>query len=138
MCIVTWTIYVIIEFLLVSIVAGSSGFFTHTLTIDDIWEHMTKRYILHVEATDPSTGESVTLNGLFRVFGHQEKYFCSLNMINTGTEPIAADEQLEFISVGKAENFTCKLDGKSICMSGDTCLCKFDRVLIIAMCIGIT
>ena len=93
---------------------------------------MTKRYILHVKATDPNTDESIMLNGSFRVFGHQEKYFCSLNMINTGTEPIPADGQLEFISVGNSENFTCKLDGKNMCMSDDKCLCKFDGVLAIA------
>ena len=44
------------------------------------------------------------------MFGHQENYFCSLNMINTRTSQLSQGESLEFISVGKATNFTCKID----------------------------
>ena len=49
---------------------------------------MTKKYILHVKATDPNTNEVVTLTGSFRAFGHKENYFCTVNMINTGIQPI--------------------------------------------------
>ena len=68
--------------------------------------------ILRVEATDTSTGESVTLSGSFRVFGHREKYFCSVNMINIGTELMPADGWVEFISVANSINFTCEVDGE--------------------------
>ena len=74
-----------------------------------MWIQNTKKYILNVTAVDKDTGESVTLNGTFRVFGHQEKYFCSLNMINTGTGSLPQGGSLEFIRVGKATNFTCKI-----------------------------
>ena len=98
--------------------AGSSGSFFRKFTEDEIWEHGLKKYFLNITAVDPNTGDSVTLRGAFRVFGHQEKYFCSLNMINTGTSPIPQGGSLEFISVGKATEFTCKID------DGDTQPCK--------------
>ena len=75
-----------------------------------MWKLNTEKYFLNVTAVHNDTGDNVTLSGAFRVFGHQEKYFCSLNMINTGTSPIPEGESLEFISVGKATNFTCKID----------------------------
>ena len=90
--------------------AGSSGSFFRIFTTDEIFDHGVKKYVLNVKAVDPNTGDSVTLRGAFRVFGHQEKYFCSLNMINTGTRPIPQGGSLEFISVGKATNFKCKID----------------------------
>jgi hypothetical protein len=74
----------------------------------------TRKYFLDVNAADPNTGDSVTLRGAFRVFGHQENYFCSLNMINTGTSPIPQGGFLEFISVGYATEFTCKIDNGTI------------------------
>ena len=77
-----------------------------------MWEQNTKKYILCVEAIDNDTNESVILRSGFRDFGHQEKYFCSLNMINTGTRPLPQGGSLEFISVGNAANFTCKIDKK--------------------------
>ena len=97
---------------------GSSGFFSRTFTYDEVWKHGTKRYFLHVEATHPNTNKTVTLIGSFRVFGHQEKYFCSFNMINTGTKLLPQQGSLEFIRVGSAQNFTCKI-GKDMhsCMS---------------------
>ena len=76
-----------------------------------MWKQNSNIYSLYVTATDPNTNDSVILNGSFRVFGHQEKYFCSLNMINTGTSPIPKEGSLEFISVGKAKEFTCEIDG---------------------------
>jgi urease beta subunit len=88
----------------------SSGTFSHDFTIDQIWERNTKRYFLHIEATDPDTNKIVTLIGVFRVFGHQEKYFCTQNMINTATRPIQQGGFVEFITVGKATNFTCEID----------------------------
>ena len=94
------------------IVAGSSGFFSHIFNVTEVWHLNAKKCILHVEATDTSTGESVTLSGSFRVFGHREKYFCSVNMINTGTELMPADGWVEFISVGNSINFTCEVDGE--------------------------
>ena len=91
--------------------AGSSGSFFRNFTRDEIFDRGLKRYVLTVIAVDPTIGDSVTLRGAFRVFGHQEKYFCSLNMINTGTKsPIPQGGALEFISVGKATEFTCKID----------------------------
>ena len=90
--------------------AGSSGIFFFDFTITQIWKRNTKRYYLHVDAIDPNTNETATLIGAFRVFGHQEKYFCSQNMINTATRPIQQEGVVEFISVGKAANFTCKID----------------------------
>ena len=75
-----------------------------------MWKQNTEKYFLNVTAVDPNTNESVTLRGALRVFGHQEKYFCSLNMINTGTSPIPQGGSLEFISVGKAKEFICKID----------------------------
>ena len=89
--------------------AGSSGSFFRIFTTDEIFNHGLKKYFLNVKAVDPNIGDSVTLTGAFRVFGHQENYFCSLNMINTGTSPIPQGGALEFISVGKATEFTCKI-----------------------------
>ena len=86
--------------------AGSSGSFFYNFTTNEIWSFGTKKYSLKVKAVDPNSGDNVTLRGAFRVFGHQEKYFCSLNMINTGTNPIPQGGSLEFISVGKATEFT--------------------------------
>ena len=77
-----------------------------------MWELNTKKYFLNVIALDPMTNGSVTLKGALRVFGHQEKYFCSLNMINIGTGPIPQGGSLEFISVGMAKEFTCKIDNE--------------------------
>ena len=76
--------------------------------------HKAKPYILHIEANDPNTNDNVTLIGKYRVFGHQENYFCSLNMINTGTSPILQGGSLEFISVGKATKFECKIDKSTV------------------------
>ena len=76
--------------------AGSSGSFSHTFTVKDIWKRGVKRYTLHVE-----TDDCVTLKGEFRVFGHQQKYFCSGNMINTGTKPIRSGDTVEYAIVGK-------------------------------------
>ena len=91
--------------------AGSSGTFSYTFNSDEMWKQNTEKFILYVRAVDPKNkNESVTVEGAFRVFGHQEKYFCSLNMINTGTRPIPQGGSLEFISVGKAKEFTCKID----------------------------
>ena len=90
--------------------AGSSGSFLHTVTSYEVFQHGTNKYFLDVTAVDPSNGDSVTLRGAFRVFGYQEKYLCSLNMINTGTSPIPQGGSLEIISVGKATNFKCKID----------------------------
>ena len=98
--------------------AGSSGSFFRNFTWDEIWEHGLKEFVLNVTAVDPNSGDNVTLRGAFRVFGHQEKYVCSLNMINTGTRPLPQGGYLEFISVGKATEFTCTID------DGATQLCK--------------
>ena len=84
-----------------------------------MWKLNTKKYSLNVTALDPITNDSAILIGAFRIFGHQEKYFCSLNMINTGTRPIAQGESLEFISVGNATEFTCETD------NGTRLPCKF-------------
>ena len=84
-----------------------------------MWKLNTKKYSLNVTAVDPITNDSVILIGAFRVFGHQEKYFCSLNMINTGTRPIPQGESLEFISVGNATEFICEID------NGTMLPCKF-------------
>ena len=48
------------------------------------------------------------------MFGRQENYYCSLNLINTGTSPIPQGGSLEFISVGKTQEFTCKIDAETI------------------------
>ena len=88
-----------------------------------MWKNGAKRYFLDVTATDPATGDSVNLMGSFRVFGHQEKYFCSLNMINIGTSPILQGRSLEFISVGKATNFICRIDNEKMIP------CKFTSLL---------
>jgi hypothetical protein len=92
----------------------SSGMFTYTFGEDQIWKHMAEKYTLIVKATDPMTDETVTLRGKFRVFGHQERYFCSVNMINTGMQPIPIGGCLEYIRVGNTTNFTCKMDGDEI------------------------
>ena len=92
--------------------AGSLRSFFHTLTNDEILKLGTRKYFLDVNAVDPNTGDSVTLRGAFRVFGHHENYYCSLNMINTGTSPIPQGGALEFISVGNATEFTCKMDSE--------------------------
>ena len=89
---------------------GSSGLYSHHVTIYEMWQHGTKKYFLDVTAVDPVTGDSVMLRGSFRVFGRQEKYFCSLNMINIGMSPIPQGRSLEFISVGKAKKFRCRID----------------------------
>ena len=84
---------------------------------------MTEKYTLIVKATDPITDETVILRGKFRVFGHQERYFCSVNMINTGMQPIPIGGCLEYIRVGNTTNFTCKMDGDEIpCMIHNTCM----------------
>ena len=102
--------------------AGSSGSFFHEVKSDiKFWNHGTKKYFLNVKAVDPNTGDSDTLRGAFRVFGHQENYFCSLNMINTGTRPIPQGGSLEFISVGKATNFDCKIKDINQTMQSVTC-----------------
>jgi hypothetical protein len=86
----------------------SSGFFTRKLTVAELWTHMRSQYTLNVEAIHTNSGETVTLSGKFRVLGHQEKYFCSANMVNTGTQPIR-EGYLEFIAVGKGRKFNCTL-----------------------------
>ena len=58
------------------------------------------------------------------MLGHQENYFCSLNMINTG---IPQGGSLEFISVGKAKEFTCKIDNGPM----QPCKLIFDMTTII-------
>ena len=75
-----------------------------------MWKQNTEEYVLYVTAIHQYTGENVTLRGAFRVFGHQEKYFCSLNVINMGTSSLLQGSSLEFIRVGEAANFTCKID----------------------------
>ena len=100
---------------------GSSGTFAYYFTSGEIWEQNTKKYILHVKAFDRNTNEIVTLNGSFRVFGHQEKYFCTQNMINTATSPIQQGGVVEFISVGRVANFKCTIDGYIIIP------CKFEQ-----------
>ena len=77
-----------------------------------MWEQNSEKYIyiLYVTALHNDTGDSVTLRGAFREFGHQEKYFCSLNMINTRTSSLLQGSSLELICVGEAANFTCKID----------------------------
>ena len=96
--------------------------------MDEIWEQKTEEYFLHVTAKHIDTGDNDSLIGAFRVFGHQEKYFCSLNMINTGTRPIPQGESLEFISVGKAKDIICKIDG---IMQP----CKLIFAMIVIMCV---
>ena len=59
------------------------------------------------------------------MFGHQEKYFCSANIINTGTEAIRNGGYVEFVSVGKAKHFKCKIDGEDI-HTTENGLCKFE------------
>ena len=88
---------------------GLSGFFSHNFTYDEIRELGTDRHFLHVEAVEQSTKKNVTLIGVFRVFGEQEHYFCSLNMINTATRPIPQGGSVEFISVGMANSFECNI-----------------------------
>ena len=91
--------------------AGSDGFFSYRFTMEKIWKYSPRRYILIVEAKDPITGDSITLKGYFRVFGHQEKYFCGVNMINYGTSPISREDgYMEYIAVGATESFTCQID----------------------------
>ena len=76
-----------------------------------MWKQNTEEYILYITAIHQYTGgDSVTLRGTFRVFGHQVKYSCCLNMINTGTNSLLQGISLEFIRVGRAANFTCKID----------------------------
>ena len=70
-------------------------------------------YTLHVKATDSNTNESVTLKGQFRVFGHQEKYFCAVNFVNTGTQPLPMQGFVDYASVGNAKGFECYMDTKS-------------------------
>ena len=91
--------------------AGSSGTFLYNFNEEEMWEQNTEEYILYVTAIDPNTTDTVTLRGAFRVFGHQEKYFCTFNMINTGTDPISQEGSLEFISVGNAKKIMCEIDG---------------------------
>ena len=86
---------------------GSSGSFGRTMTNDEMYQHGTKK---HVTAIDPNTCDNVTVRAAFRVFGRHERFFCSLNMINTGTTPIRQGGSLEFISVGSATNFTCNIN----------------------------
>jgi hypothetical protein len=89
----------------------STGFFSYTFTMDQIWTQGVRRYTLQVEAMDPNTRDSITLKGQFRVFGRQEKYFCGVNMINYGTNPISQDDgYVEYIAVGATEDFTCQID----------------------------
>ena len=90
------------------IYAGSNGSFFQKFTRAEIWQNERRKYKLNVTAVDPITSDNVTLIGEFRVFGHQDKYFCSLNMINTRTDQIPNGGSLEFISVGSATNFTCE------------------------------
>ena len=85
---------------------------------------MTSQYTLNVKAIHTNSGETVTLSGLFRVLGHQEKYFCSANMVNTGTQPIR-EGYLEFIAVGKGRKFNCKLYGESTRVVIDPCKFNF-------------
>jgi hypothetical protein len=96
----------------------SSGSFAYNFTRDEILQHGVKRYRIYVEAKDEitdeiageTTDEIITLSGQFRVFGHQEKYFCSVNMINTGTRPIQKGGSVEYVSVGKhITNFKCRM-----------------------------
>ena len=114
---------------------GSSGSFFHKFKQEDIWKFETKKYFLHVKAEDPGTGDHVILRGAFRVFGHQEKYFCSLNMINTGTSPIPNGGSLEFISVGNATNFIYGIDGatqscKLICCDHNSTFIEYSNLSI--------
>jgi hypothetical protein len=89
----------------------SSGFFSHTFSEDAIWDHGVKRYTLYVKAIDTYSSQCVTLTGAFRVFGNHEKYFCSGNMVNTGTRPVPRGATVEYAIVGKtAENYKCKID----------------------------
>ena len=83
-------------------------------------------YTLHIEAVDPNTDESVTLSGSFRVFGHQEMYFCSANMVNIGTQPLhnGGYMYVEFISVGKGARFKCYIDGEDYAPESDHCKLK--------------
>ena len=93
---------------------------------------MTKRYTLNVKAVNKSSCESVTLSGSFRVFGHQEKYFCSADMINTEIQPIQS-EYLEYVSVGKARHFSCKTYKKNGAMyTPDNVSCKLNNCLLVA------
>ena len=87
--------------------AGSCGYFSYKFTWD---ERGVKRYTFVVEAEDPDTKESVTLRGQFRVLGDQQKYFCTGNMINTGTQPIPKGGSVEYVSVGEnITSFKCKM-----------------------------
>ena len=80
--------------------------------MDQIWKYSPRRCTLEVEAKDPITGDSIiTLKGQFRVFGHQEKNFCGVNMINYGTSPISQEDgYMEYVAVGSSESFTCRID----------------------------
>ena len=82
---------------------------------------MTSQYTLNVEAIHTNSGETVTLSGKFRVLGHQEKYFCSANMVNTGTKPIEGGEYLEFIAVGNGRKFNCMIYGEHYRVVIDPC-----------------
>ena len=103
--------YIIISYTISHSCAGSSGTFSYNFNEKEMWERNTEEYILYVTAVDLNTSDTVTLRGAFRVFGHQEKYFCGFNMINTGTDPISQKGSLEFISVGNAQKFMCEIDG---------------------------
>ena len=91
--------------------AGSDGSFSYSFRMDQIWKYSPRRCTLEVEGKDPITGNSITLTGQFRVFGHQEKNFCGVNMINYGTNPISKEDgYMEYVAVGSTESFTCKID----------------------------
>ena len=77
------------------------------MTDDELWTYKTKTYRLNINAVDEATGDTATLTGSFRVFGDHEKYYCSANMINVGTQPV--QESLEYISVGNGLQFKCKI-----------------------------
>ena len=102
-------------------IAGTSGTFSYNFTIDEIWEKNARIYHLYIEAKDPQTNENATLMYRFRVFGHQEKYFCTQNMINSGTRPIPQGGVVEFISVGNSTDFICTISNEEIT---DTLPCK--------------
>ena len=89
---------------------GSSGSFPTIIPPPKILENGVKRYTLYIEARDKTTEETTTLSGQFRVFGHQQKYFCSVNMINTGTTPLPLGGSIEYVSVGRQiKEFSCSI-----------------------------
>ena len=96
--------------LLPCICTGSSGVFSHTVKEYELWMYMTNIYTLTVTAQHHDSRKCVSISSSFRVFGHQEQYFCSANMINTRTLPQPQQGgHLEFIAVGKGKSFKCRI-----------------------------